>query len=208
MLDRADALKRIANLTEGVPCIVSVGGVFLEWDKFRPSDGNFPLNTLGSGSSVGLGMALSLPRRKILVLDGDGAVLMNVNGLITVGRTQPENLIHVVFDNKIYESSGRVPTATAYNCSLTTIARGAGIKSVHDVDTVDGFHELVRRAFAEPGPHFIVAATAASGEDTSTNYPRLEEPDKKYSFIRWLEALEDRKIRENAIDVKLSLQAT
>ena len=208
MLNRADALKRLASLAEGVPCIVSVGGVFLEWDKVRPSDGNFPLKTLGSGSSVGLGLALSLPHRTILVLDGDGAVLMNVNGLITVGRMQPKNLIHVVFDNKIYESSGRVPTATAYNCSLTGIARGAGIRSVHDVDTTDDFLEVLRRTFTEPGPHFIVAATAASDEDTSTNYPRLEEPDKKYSFIRWLAALEGRKLRENAIDVKLSLRPT
>ena len=61
---------------------------------------------------------MALPTRKIAVLDGDGAVIMNVNGLVTVGRVRPKNLIHIVFDNKIYELSGCVPTASAYNLSL------------------------------------------------------------------------------------------
>ena len=61
------------------------------------------------------------------MLDGDGAVVMNVNGLITVGRMQPKNLIHIVFDNKIYESSGSIPTATAYNLDLVAFAKAAGM---------------------------------------------------------------------------------
>src|SRR3989304_3934422 len=102
-------------------------------------------------------MALALPHRKIAVLDGDGAVTRNVNGLLTVGRMQPRNLIHLVFDNKIYESSGSVPTATAYNVDLAQVAAGAGIKSNHRVNTVDAFKQVVEKALRTDGPHFIVA---------------------------------------------------
>src|SRR6185437_180725 len=101
---RSDALASIVDTIGDAPCFITVGRCWTEWDKLRPSDGNFQLKTLGSGSAVGLGLALALPHRKIVVLDGDGAVTMGVNGLLTVGRMAPDNLVHLVFDNKIYES--------------------------------------------------------------------------------------------------------
>lgn len=203
-MKRSDGLKRVLDLFEDVPCVVTVGMAWIEWDRLRPSDGNFALKTLGSGSSVGLGMALSMPHRKIVVLDGDGAVLMNMNGLVTVGLKQPANLIHIVFDNKIYEASGCIPTASASTADLVAIASGAGIKKACRVDSADGFEKAVRGAFESDGPHFIVVDTEPVDEDMSQAYARLEEPDNKYRFIRYLEALEGRKVGEDAIDIKLS----
>ena len=129
-MKRKQALASVAGLFGETPCFVTVGLAWLDWNQARPGDGNFHLKTLGSGSSAGLGMAMALPTRKIAVLDGDGAVIMNVNGLVTVGRVRPKNLIHIVFDNKIYKSSGCVPTASAYNLSLADFGRAAGIPSV------------------------------------------------------------------------------
>ncbi len=205
-MKRTDGLKRVLELFDGALCAVTVGPTWVEWDRLRPSDGNFALKTLGSGSSVGLGLAMSLPHRKIVVLDGDGAVLMNVNGLITVGVLQPKNLIHIVFDNKIYEASGCVPTASARGADLVGLAQGAGIKSAVRVSDEAAFEKAARRAFAGDGPHLIVADTRPCDEDMSTSYARLEEADNKYRFMRFLEALEGRKIREDAIDVKQSLR--
>jgi pyruvate/2-oxoacid:ferredoxin oxidoreductase beta subunit len=204
MLKRAEAMKSVVDFFAEVPCVVTVGGCWIEWDRIRGGDGNFGVKTLGSGSSVGLGLALALPNRRIVVLDGDGAVLMNVNGLMTLGRVRPKNLIHVVFDNKVYEASGYVPTGTSHNADLVAIAQGAGIKQALRVDSVDKFKEAVQRGFRSDGPHFIVADTEISYEDYG--YARIDETDNKFRFTRWLEKLEGRTIREDAVDVKSSIR--
>lgn len=206
MIKRIDALKRVLPVIGDAPCVVSVGMTWIEWDRLRPNDGNFALKTLGSGSSVGLGLALSLPHRRIVVLDGDGACLMNVNGLITVGHKQPRNLIHIVWENKIWECSGSVPAQTGQNLDLMTVAKGAGIKNSSRVSTIEAFEKALKNAFATDGPHFIVAETAPVEEDSSTAYARLEEVDNKYRFTRYLEKIEGKKLREDAIDIRLSLR--
>ena len=205
-MKRKEALAAVSKLFGETPCFVTVGLAWLDWNQARPSDGNFHLKTLGSGSSAGLGMAMALPHRKIAVLDGDGAVIMNVNGLITVGRVRPKNLIHIVFDNKIYESSGCIPTASAYNLSIADFGRAAGIPSVREVNKLDDFKAAVKNAFDSDGPHFIVASVEPSGEDANTSYSRLNEVEGKFKFIRHLEKIENRPLREDSIDVKLSIR--
>jgi thiamine pyrophosphate-dependent acetolactate synthase large subunit-like protein len=206
MFTRDEGLIAVRDLFGDTPCFVTVGLAWLEWCRARPSDGNFHLKTLGSGSSVGLGMAMALPHRKVAVLDGDGAVIMNVNGLITVGRMRPRNLIHIVFDNKIYESSGCVPTASAFNLDIAEFGRAAGIQSVRRVDKIDDFKAAVKNAFATDGPHFIVATVQPAKEDANTSYSRLNEVEGKFKFIRYLEKIEGRPLREDSIDVKLSVR--
>jgi thiamine pyrophosphate-dependent acetolactate synthase large subunit-like protein len=205
-MKRKEALAAAKDLFGDAPCFVTVGLAWLDWNEARPSEGNFHLKTLGSGSSMGLGVAMALPNRKIVVLDGDGAVIMNVNGLVTVGRVRPKNLIHIVFDNKIYESSGCIPTASAYNLNIADFGRAAGIQSVREVKTTEDFKSAVKNAFASDGPHFIVAIVEPSGEDANTSYSRMNEVDGKFRFIRYLEKLEGRPLREDSIDVKLSIR--
>lgn len=203
---RSEALESIAGPMKDVPCLVTVGRTWTEWTALRPGDGNFQMKTLGSGSSLGLGLALALPDRKIAILDGDGAVTMNVNGLLTVGRLQPKNLIHLVFDNKIYESSGSLPTATAENADLVAFASAAGIKNALRVDTVSKFKAAVEAALANDGPHFIVADVKSPGKAASPAYSRTDETEGKFRFIRFLESIEKRKILEDAIDVRQSIR--
>ncbi len=202
---RSECLQSVVDLFTDVPCFVTVGRAWTEWDALRPGDGNFQMKTLGSGSSLGLGLAMALPHRKIAVLDGDGAVTMNVNGLLTVGRLRPANLIHMVFDNKMYESSGSLPTSTAYNADLAAFAAAAGIESARRVTTVADFRDAVENAFRTDGPHFIVADVDSPGKATSPAYSRMDETEGKFRFIRFLEAVEGRKIYQDAIDVKQSM---
>jgi sulfopyruvate decarboxylase subunit beta len=206
MFTRNDGLAAVAPMFGDTPCFITVGLAWLEWLRVRPSDGNFHLKTLGSGSSAGLGLSMAMPHRKVVVLDGDGAVIMNVNGLVTVGRVRPKNLIHIVFDNKIYESSGRVPTASAYNLDIAEFGKAAGIREVRRVDTLDAFKAAVKHAFETDGPHFIVATVQPSGEDANTSYSRLNEVEGKFKFIRHLEKIEGRPLREDSVDVKLSIR--
>lgn len=196
---RIDCMKCAAALIGDSPCVVSVGKNWSEWDSVRPGDGNLQVKTLGLGSSIGLGLALGMQDRRIVILDGDGAVLMNLNGLVTVGWMQPRNLIHVVFDNKVYEASGGTPTASAFNASLKELAMGAGIRSAHQVQDAAAFEEVLKQSLASDGPHFIAAVVEANTEPGE--HARLDEVENRYRFIRYLEGLEGRRILESPLDI-------
>jgi thiamine pyrophosphate-dependent acetolactate synthase large subunit-like protein len=205
-IKRSECLESVAGLLKDAPCLVTVGRAWTEWIALRPGDGNFQMKTLGSGSSLGLGLALALPHRRIVIIDGDGAVSMNVNGILTVGRQKPKNLIHLVFDNKMYESSGALPTATTDNVDLVAIAAAAGISKARRVDSVAKFKQAVETALSEDGPHFIVADVMTPGRATTPAYSRTDEVEGKFRFIRFLEGLEKSKILEDAIDVRQSIR--
>jgi thiamine pyrophosphate-dependent acetolactate synthase large subunit-like protein len=210
-MQRIDCMRHAAAMIGDTPCVVTMGLNWTEWDRVRPSDGNLQVKTLGLCSSIALGLALGMPNRKIVTFDGDGAVLMNLNGLVTVGWMQPKNLIHVVFDNKIYEASGGTPTATAVNANLRELARGAGIRSAHEVHDVEAFRDILKEALAKEGPHFIAAIVEPSREHSEhphiddvekRNRIRIDEVENRYRFIRYLEGLEGRHILEYPADIQ------
>jgi sulfopyruvate decarboxylase subunit beta len=97
-MKRLDCLKAIAGKVGDALVVGSAGGATVEWYHLHPSEGNFRSRTLGLASSIGLGIALSLPQRKVIVLDGDGSLLMNLCGLPTAAWAAPPNLIHIVCD--------------------------------------------------------------------------------------------------------------
>ena len=94
--------------------IISANG-FISRDLFEICDKNsnfYMIGSMGLASSIGLGLALKNTKKKIFVFDGDGNILMNLGSLITIGMTEPKNLVHVIFDNSSHESTGGQPTAT------------------------------------------------------------------------------------------------
>ena len=108
---RKEAVEIIAKNIDGNP-IVSANG-FISRDLFQVSDkeSNFyMIGSMGLASSIGLGIALKNPNKRIFVFDGDGNILMNLGSLVTIGSLKPKNLIHVVFDNNSHESTGNQPT--------------------------------------------------------------------------------------------------
>jgi thiamine pyrophosphate-dependent acetolactate synthase large subunit-like protein len=154
---RYDCLQSIAALVGDAIAVSSAGGVTLEWSNVRPSDANLRVRTLGLCSSIGLGLAMTLPRRKILVLDGDGALLLNLSSLPTLGWQRPPNLIHCVFVNGIYEASGGGRNATSANADLVAMARGAGVPHAVWVETVEDFRQEVAAALDRDQLSFIAA---------------------------------------------------
>src|SRR5918995_3750477 len=154
-MKRYECLKAIAPLIKDELFVTTAGGATAEWNGVRPSDGNIQVKTLGLCSSIGLGVALSLPKRKVFVFDGDGALWMNLGSLATIGLHQPKNLIHICWDNKQYESSGGEPTvATAGNIDFAGVARNAGIHSARSVSAVPRVEEGGRPTLCPPPPHF------------------------------------------------------
>ena len=121
-------------------------------------------HAMGLASSIGLGLAMHLPRERIVVLDGDGSVLMNLGSLATMARYRPRNLIHIIFDNGSLLSTGGFASHTTSGITdLAAIAKGAGLERVSAVDSVMDFGEAVIDAFKGDYLSVIVAKVAAVG---------------------------------------------
>jgi thiamine pyrophosphate-dependent acetolactate synthase large subunit-like protein len=188
-MKRFECLQAIAPLVRDELFVTTAGGATAEWNAVRPGDGNIQVKTLGLCSSIGLGLAIALPKRKVFVFDGDGALWMNLGSLATIGLHQPKNLIHICWDNKQYESSGGEPTvSTAGNIDFAGIARSAGIQSARSVSTVDELKQAISHALSQQGPHFICAQIEAGRAEAPPL--RYDELENKYRFIRYIEKTE------------------
>lgn len=152
-------------------------------------------HAMGLASSIGLGLALHLPDEKVVVIDGDGSVLMNLGTLATLARYRPRNLVCVIFDNGSLLSTGGYDSHTASGVTdLAAIARGAGIEHVAAVDSVMAFGEAAVEAFARDDLSVIVARVAAVGPN---HYGMdLHLPENAFRFKRWIAARKSRGARE------------
>ena len=140
---------------------------------------------MGLASSIGLGLALHRPEEKVVVLDGDGSVLMNMGGLATLARYRPKNLLHVIFDNGSLLSTGGFDSHTTQGITdLAAIARGAGIEHVDSVDSEMAFGEAAVEALERDDLSVIVAKVKAVGPD---NYGMdLALPENAFRFKRFI----------------------
>lgn len=187
-MKRYDCLNMLAQQINDALVVSSAGAMTLEWNALHPGDGNFRVRTLGLCSSIALGMALGLPHRKVIALDGDGSLLMNLCSLPTIARMQPANLVHIVFDNEVYEASGSKKTATGAGTDLVGMARAAGIKNSQWVKTVDEFASAI--AVALPRQELCFIAAKVSTERTAVAPFPIDEVENKYRFMRHIEKTE------------------
>jgi thiamine pyrophosphate-dependent acetolactate synthase large subunit-like protein len=188
-MKRDECMQAIAPLFSDELFVTTNGGATTEWNSVRPSEANMQVKTMGLCSSIGLGLALSLPHRRVVVMDGDGSLWMNLGTLATIGLHRPSNLVHICWDNRSYEASGGEPTATASErLDFAAVARGAGIDSSWCVLTVEDLQDRLRHALATPGPHFIWACIEPGHTITLTR--QFDELENKYRFIRHIEQVE------------------
>jgi len=148
-------------------------------------------HAMGLASSIGLGLALHCPAERVVVLDGDGSVLMNLGGLATLARYRPANLLHIIFDNGSLLSTGGFESHTTQGVTdLAEIARGAGIAHVASVDSTMAFGEAAVEALERDDLSVIVAKVKAVGPD---NYGMdFALPENAFRFKR---SIRDRKAR-------------
>lgn len=114
----------------------------------------YMLGSMGLASSIGLGVALVRRERRVVVLDGDGNVLMNPGGLASIAAAAPANLLHVCFDNRAHASTGAQRTISD-RVPLDALARAAGYRNVERVETPDALGVAVARLVGAPGPSFV-----------------------------------------------------
>lgn len=146
-------------------------------------DRNLYSITMGLASSLGLGLALALPSKKVVVLDGDGSLLMNLGSLATIANENSPNLVLIVWDNECYESPGGQPTATADKTDLGAVAQGAGIGNSLTVRKLGEFSRAVRKALKENQLAFIVAKVEKWPRRVQRGIHRIE---NTYRFLRAL----------------------
>jgi sulfopyruvate decarboxylase subunit beta len=170
--------------------VPSVSGQWI-WGQLSKHEGNLLLGSMGNAIGVGLGMALGLPHRKILVLESDGSVLLSLFNLPTLGNLSPDNLVVFVFDNEAY-SGTRIsyPSATAGKTDLAAMARDAGIPYAITVKDVDAFKMEMSLALTQKGLRFIVAKVEESFEHRNVARSDVDLAENKYRIVRYIEKTE------------------
>ena len=156
-MDRLAATRVAADLAGDAPIVGSTGNAAFDLAEVeRPA--NFYLwNSMGMAASVGLGLALARPDKRVVILEGDGSLLMNLSALPTARLAGVSNVVHVVWDNGGWDITGGQPAGSAFGIDLAAIARGSGLEHTATVDTLDEFREVFARALADDGCWFIVA---------------------------------------------------
>jgi len=161
---RLEALQAIYPDLEQSVVVTIMGAVAAELQSLGHRPNFFYLqHAMGLASSLGLGIALSRPELRVVVLDGDGSVLMNLGGLSTMARYRPRNLVHVVFDNESLLSVGGFPTATSTGADLAGVAKASGVPRTATVERLEDFVAEFRGALAANDLTTLVAKVEAVG---------------------------------------------
>ena len=189
-MKRIDAMRAMyADLeAEGRVVVTIMGAVAAELQAIGHRPNFFYLqHAMGLASSVGLGIALCRPELKVIVLDGDGSLLMNLGGLTTLARYRPRNLVHIVFDNESLLSVGGFPTATSTGSDLAAMAKGAGIPRTAVARTLEEFTTVFGEALKANDLTTLVAKVEAVGPAAFVTDLSLLE--NRYQFQRHLQSL-------------------
>ena len=163
-MHRYSATRMMLDLVGDLPIVANLGPTTDELWHAGHRDRNFyTYGSMGLCSSIALGMALSTGE-KVISLDGDGSLLMNMGAIATIGREQPRNLVVVVWDNEQWAQTGNQPSHTAYGTDLEGVARGCGIAKTATVREEEELQTVLMQALEEDGPWFIVAKVEEEAE--------------------------------------------
>jgi len=152
-LTRAAATSLLAERLTREVIVSNLGQASLDLQQIADRPLNcYTFGAMGQCSSVALGIALTRPDVRVICLDGDGSLLMNLGSLCTIANQSPRNYALVIWDNEVHQTTGGQPTATAARSSLTAIARGAGVDKAIEVRTEEELRQAYDRVLSEEGP--------------------------------------------------------
>ena len=151
--DAIDAINRLRD--DAVMVSTMTPNLYWEQVSDRPELDLPIFGAMGKASSVALGVALARPDKKVLVLDGDGALLMNLGTLVTIAGQQPANLVHFVFEDGVYHTTGDQPVPGAGTFDLAGMARSAGFRESHLFDDLEDFVSELPGLLEKRGPLFV-----------------------------------------------------
>ena len=162
MLHRREVVSSLLRQRGNLLVVAGLGST--AWDITAAGDSplSFPLwGAMGQAAMIGLGLALAQPKRPVLVITGDGEMLMGLGSLATIGVQQPKNLSVVVVDNERYGETGMQETHTAHGVDLAGVARACGLAHSETISEKRGVESLRERVHAGKGPNFAAVKVAA-----------------------------------------------
>ena len=150
---------------------------------------DMPLSgAMGKASNFGLGLALAQPDRKIMVLDGDGSLLMNLGAMVTMANKTPENICHVLFDNGVYAVTGGQPVPGSGRADWEGMAKAAGYAATFSFDNLEDLATSISEVMAAKGPVFVHLAIKPEIENTPVQF-RQRAPRTMQVAIREMPAI-------------------
>ncbi|MFC2020290.1 thiamine pyrophosphate-dependent enzyme [Chloroflexota bacterium] len=184
MMDAFEAEKVIAK-HRGNAIVVTAETASHEWPQISSTDLDLPFHgSMGMASSLGLGLALAAPGRKVIILDADGSLLMNLNSLVTIANMAPSNLIHFVLENGIYRTTGGQPIPNAGKVSFTGLAKASGYPHAHEFDKLDDLEGSIETIMNQAGPTLVCLKIPPITESTPYPFPSSAELLTAYGRLR------------------------
>ncbi|MBI4334838.1 MAG: thiamine pyrophosphate-binding protein [Chloroflexi bacterium] len=187
-MDCFEAQKVIAQ-HRGNGIVVYVGSCIREWPRISSTEMDLQCHgAMGKGSSFGLGLALALPARKVIVLDADGGLLMNLGSLATIANMAPPNLVHFVFNNGVWRGSGGQPIPGAGKTSFKGLAEAAGYPHAYEFEQLDDLQSSIGGILNQVGPIFVCLKTPPLTE--SPPFPFLSGAESVIRYTQFRKAME------------------
>ena len=192
MMKRDQALRVLADhYPDGI--VVPVYQSAFDWLGIRPHPLNFLCTgAMGQASSHGLGLALGAPGEKVVILDGDGSLLMNLSALATIANLAPPNLVHFVLNNGAYEVNGNFPIPGEGKVNFAGLAREAGYAASFEFSELADFEAAIEEILTMQGPVFV-CLKAEPGDDYPKDYVIIHSAESRQIFR---EALQERMARQ------------
>jgi phosphonopyruvate decarboxylase len=156
MIDKPEDVLRAIAAERGDAIVVPTMTTAPAWRTIAPGDLSVPcVGFMGGASSLGLGMALARPDRRVLVLDGDGSLLMQLGSLATIAGAAPRNLVHFLFKNGVYHTSGSQGIPGGLTVDFVMMAKGAGYRMATAIDDLAVFRRRLPEILRAEGPVFV-----------------------------------------------------
>ena len=160
VMNRSALTRRLSAKLTDEAVIGGIGNTHFDlWAAGQRAQNFYMLGSMGLAIPIALGVAMAQPKRRVITLEGDGSLLMQLGALGTVASVKPANLAIFVWDNGAYQITGSQPTLTATSVDLVAMARGAGIARSTWAEDEAHFDQLVDEALKGAGPMFVCART-------------------------------------------------
>ncbi len=169
MIEKPEDVLRVIAAARGDAIVVPTMTTAPAWRSIAPNDLSVTcVGFMGGASSLGLGMALARPDRRVLVLDGDGSLLMQLGSLATVAGAAPRNLVHFLFKNGVYHTSGAQGIPGGLSVDFVMMARGAGYRMATLIDDLGDLKRRLPELLGGEGPVFVELHTGLAEQTPMT----------------------------------------
>jgi sulfopyruvate decarboxylase subunit beta len=179
MAMKPEDVLRVIQAARGDAICVPTMTTLPAWREIAPDDLSVGcVGFMGGASSLGLGLALARPERRVIVFDGDGSLLMQLGSLATIAGARPRNLVHLLFKNGVYHTSGSQTIPGGLTVDFVTMARGAGYRTALAIGELDDFKRRFPGFLTAEGPIFVELHTTLAEETPMTSPRGVPFPDQ------------------------------